>query len=69
MKVLSRYNELPTSSSHSIYMEQSCERLFLVICSYSLIYYRLTGKETSTPLTLVMARYDLQCLLGNKRDY
>jgi hypothetical protein len=59
MKVLSRDNELPNSSSHSIYMEQSCGRLFLAICSYSLIYYRPTGKETST---LVMARYDLQCL-------
>ena len=62
MKVLSRYNELPTSSSHSIYMEQSCGRLFRAIFSYSLIYYRLTGKESSTALTLVMARYDLQCL-------
>ena len=61
MKVLSRYNELPTSSSHSIYMEQSCGRLFRAIFSYSLIYHPM-AKRVRRPPTLVMARYDLQCI-------
>jgi hypothetical protein len=68
MKVLSRYNELPTSSSHSIYMEQSCGRLFRAIFSYSLIY-RQSGKESSTALTLVMARYDLQRFFSKNGIY